>query len=149
MVYKWNPNYHAKANAQVAGEVCESLAAINKLTAQNLVDVSKPKDAPLHDAFEWDNKVAGNEWRKHQARNLIHSLMIVQEDREPIKMYFNLERTEPEYKSINLILENEDDYHKMMENALREMRAFQMKYAKLQELTPVFMAIEMLEVENA
>ena len=148
MVYKWNPSYHAKADAQVAGAVCEQLAAENRLTAQELVDVSEPKTAPLHDAFEWNNKIAGNEWRKEQARRMIRSLLIVREDREPVKMYFNLETKEPEYKSIKLILESEDDYRKMLSNALGELRAFQLKYAKLRELEPLFSMIETLGGEN-
>ena len=149
MVYKWNPSYHAKADAQVAGEICEELAAQNRLTAQELVDVSKPESAPLHNAFEWDDATAGNEWRKYQARNMIRSLMIVRNDQEPIKMYFNLEKKEPEYKSIELILESESDYQKMLNNALRELNSFRTKYEKLTELRSVFAAIEALEVEDS
>ena len=145
MVYKFNPSYHAKVDAQVAGEVCEKLSSENMLTAQALVDISEPKEAPLHNAFEWNNKIAGNEWRKYQARNLIHSLEIVQEEREPTKAYFNLERTEAQYTNINVILQNEDSYQKMMENALRELQAFKRKYQKLSELQPLFDVINQLE----
>ena len=44
-----------------------------------MVDRARPKNAPLHPAFEWDNKKAGEAWRVHQARNLIRSVRIVTE----------------------------------------------------------------------
>lgn len=144
MVYKWNPGYYTKINAQTAGEICEQLAAENKLTAQSLVDASEPETAPLHNAFEWDNRIAGNEWRKYQARNIIHSLVIVREEAEPQKVYFNLDKKENEYTHIDVILSSEDDYNKMMENALNELRSFQRKYARLEALRPVFDEIDKL-----
>lgn len=144
MVYKWAPGYYTRVNAQTAGEVCEQLSAENKLTAQSLVDASEPETAPLHNAFEWDNKVAGNEWRKYQARNIIHSLVIVREEAEPQKVYFNLDKQENEYTHIDVILSSEDDYKKMMANALRELVAFQRKYAKLSALKPIFDEIDKL-----
>jgi len=36
--------------------------------AKDLVDHSRPKKAPLHDQFEWDDAKAGEEWRIQQAR---------------------------------------------------------------------------------
>lgn len=148
MVYKWNAGYFTKVNPQVAGEVCEQLAAKNKLTAQSLVDISEPETAPLHNAFEWDNQIAGNEWRKHQARNIIHSLVIVREEAEPQKVYFNLDKKENEYTHIDVILSSEDDYQKMMSNALQELITFQRKYARLSALKPVFDAIDNLSKDE-
>ena len=148
MVYKWNVGYFTKVNPQVAGEVCEQLAAENKLTAQSLVDISEPETAPLHNAFEWDNQIAGNEWRKYQARNIIHSLVIVREEAEPQKVYFNLDKKENEYTHIDVILSSEDDYQKMMSNALKELIAFQRKYARLSALKPVFDAIDNLSKDE-
>lgn len=42
-----------------------------ELTAELLVDVARNAAHPLHDQFEWDDAVAGEEHRKHQARRLI------------------------------------------------------------------------------
>ena len=42
-----------------------------KLTAPLVVESARPEDAPLHPVFEWDDEVAGELWREHEARNLI------------------------------------------------------------------------------
>ena len=46
------------------------------LTPEIVVDEARPKGAPLHDRFEWDNKIAGEKYRLVQARDLIRSVQI-------------------------------------------------------------------------
>ena len=56
MVYKWKPTARiSKIDPQKAGELMKNLADNDGLTARNLVEVSRPKDALLHSVFEWDN----------------------------------------------------------------------------------------------
>jgi len=63
--------------------VHEALTAIRDKHAEgnlvplDVVDAARPKKAPLHPAFEWDNSVAAEQYRVHQARNLIRSVRIV------------------------------------------------------------------------
>lgn len=47
------------------------------LTPALVVDEARPKDHPLHERFEWDNKVAGEAWRRQQAHELIRSVRVV------------------------------------------------------------------------
>jgi len=46
------------------------------LTPSLVVDTARPVGAPLHDRFEWDDAVAGEEYRKVQAGQLIRSVKI-------------------------------------------------------------------------
>lgn len=46
------------------------------LTPEIVVDEARPKGAPLHDRFEWDNKIAGEKYRLVQAQQLIRSVQI-------------------------------------------------------------------------
>jgi hypothetical protein len=48
-----------------------------RLTPALVVEEARPDDSPLHDRFEWDNEVAGEEYRRHQARQLIRSVKVV------------------------------------------------------------------------
>lgn len=41
-----------------------------------VVDAARSKSHPLHDRFEWDNKVAGERWRRQQAHRLIRVAQI-------------------------------------------------------------------------
>lgn len=47
-----------------------------KLQAKAVVDESRPEDAPLHGNFEWNDGVAGENWRVFQARQLIRTVKI-------------------------------------------------------------------------
>lgn len=48
-----------------------------ELTPELVVDTARPKNSPLHSHFEWDNRTAGEAWRRHQAAELIRSVKIV------------------------------------------------------------------------
>lgn len=45
-----------------------------ELTPQIVVDEARPKNAPLHSHFEWDNREAGEAYRRMQAARLIRSV---------------------------------------------------------------------------
>lgn len=147
MVYKWKEGSRHKVSAQIAGEVCAELEGRGELSAQNLVEVSRPEDAPLHDEFEWDNDVAAELWRTKQARLLIAHIAIKAETPAPVRAFFNIEVKSPVYESLNTIVRNEDKYAALLQTALRELESFQRKYSMLAELDKVMQAIE--EAKNA
>jgi len=145
-MYKYKDGAIIKVDANIAAEQCEILASQGMLTAKNLVDISRPEDAPLHNAFEWNDSVAAEQYREQQARKIINSLVIVKKDQEPVRMYFNLVKKAPEYKRIDLILSDADDKEKLLQLAYREMLAFKKKYETLTELAKVFEAIDQLDI---
>lgn len=147
MTFKWKTGSRITANAQVAGEMCTKMEADGTLTAQNLVDVNRPEDAPLHGAFEWNDTQAAENWRVHQARHIINSIVLVTEDTEaePVRYFFKVEPAEANYESLPVIVRNEDKYASLLKTALRELSAFQKKYRQIKELSAVFEAIDNLE----
>lgn len=52
-----------------------------RLTPALVVDAARPKNHPLHSRFEWDDKIAGESYRRVQAQELIRSVRITY--REP------------------------------------------------------------------
>ena len=50
------------------------------LTPALVVDEARSKTHPLHDRFEWDNKTAGEAWRRQQAHELIRSVRVTYRD---------------------------------------------------------------------
>ena len=147
MVYKWK-NFSYKTSANVAGEVCEELDRTVGLTPENLVDASRPEDAPLHSEFEWDDQVAAEEFRRTQARQMICNLSIVIEEKEmePVRAFFSLQngfrKNTGTYESTIVILSDEEKRRKLFFNAARDMEAFKNKYQMLTELAEVFEAID-------
>lgn len=149
MQYRWKSGARATVPAQVVGEVCAELEQKGQLTAQNLVDVSRPEDAPLHKAFEWDDSVAAEKYRESQGRYLIRCVEVVRESSEPVRAFISLTRTASthEYHSIDAVLKSKDDTADMLARAKSELDAFARKYANLEELAEVFQAIERLNSE--
>lgn len=145
MVYQWKSGAMVRSDAQTAGEMCQSLADEGRLTAQVLLDANRPEEAPLHQAFDWDDSLAAESWRLHQARNIINSLLIVHEKTEPVRGFFKIERTEPNYHSVTAILSSKDSRQKLFDNALREILAFQRRYHSLVEFNDVWQAIANLQ----
>lgn len=144
--YKFKSSARIKANPQLAGEMCEKLAAENNLTAKALLDANRPEDAPLHNAFEWNDSIASEKWREHQARNIINSLVIVSEEREPVRAYFNIEVKSPVYSHIGTILSDPADTQALLLTAYRELLAFRRKYSQLAQLAQVFAAVDQLKI---
>lgn len=48
-----------------------------RLTPTIIVDAARPKKHPLHARFEWDDRVAGEAYRRQQAQDLIQSVKVV------------------------------------------------------------------------
>lgn len=57
------------------------------LTASSVLDASRPKDAPLHPAFEWDNKKAAEKYRLQQANTVIRCVTIKHDSGENVSIW--------------------------------------------------------------
>lgn len=147
-VYRWKSGAHASVPAQVAGEVCAELESQGNLTPSALVDVSRPEDAPLHGAFEWDDVIAAKRYRETQASYIIRSVEVVMQDGGgPVRAFVSLstDSKHREYSSIDIVLSNADKRKAMLEQALADLDAFKRKYEQLEELAAIFAAIDGLE----
>lgn len=147
MVYEWKHGIGYGVSAQVVGEVCEQLESRNNLNAQALVDVSKPTDAPTHSLFEWDNDVAADEYRKHQARMVINHLVIapkVEQRSEPVRAFFTVQSLAGNYANVGAIIKVQSTRDELLAQAKRELNAFANKYSQLTELSKVVNAIKEL-----
>lgn len=71
-------------NAQTAGEELDRIRQEHgTLEPGTVVDESRPEAAPLHPAFEWDDPVAAEKYREHQASHLIKQVRVVVQPRDP------------------------------------------------------------------
>lgn len=60
--------------ADLYAELMKVREEYGELVDQNVVDAARPPEHPLHSRFEWDNEIAGEEYRRGQARVLIRSV---------------------------------------------------------------------------
>ena len=150
MAYAFKPgSYLPTSLAPEAGKQCDTLASEGKLTAHNMVEINRPEEAPLHPVFEWDDSVAGEKWREHQARHVINAIIVVNDETpktSPVRAYYHIERGEPQYHRIDVILSDEEQTEKLLRQAKNELEAFRDKYHTLERLAPVFEAIDALNI---
>lgn len=119
-----------------AQTVADEIAAIGEsATAEQIVERAKDENSELHKCFTWDvNKAAQKCWIQ-EARNVVGCLVIQREEAkedEPEVRIFH--RVDSGYKQITHIFRQEDEYKKLLQQALADLQAFKRKYQSLQEL---------------
>jgi predicted transcriptional regulator len=143
MVYQWKTIANIKADANEAGRQFEQLERTVGVTPQTVLDANRAEDTPLHNEFEWDDDIAAENYRLHQAGQLIRMLCVKPttetKDSTPIRAYI---RMEDSYENIGVVVSVKEKRELMLERAKNELRAFKAKYNTLKELKPVFDAIE-------
>lgn len=136
----WKKGYgFYKADAQ---KVYEEITAIGEsVTPSEIVAKARDEDTELHKCFTWDDSIAAEKYREHEAGKILRLLVIKEEeapiDRPEIRV---LHVTEPGqgYKPVELIVKREDEYKALLARAYAELRAFKAKYSMLTELQEIF-----------
>lgn len=135
-----------KVSAEIAGNVCAELEKGGMLTASNLVNVSRPENAPLHGAFEWDDSVAAERFRETQARDIMGHLIIVEDDKpvEPIRAFFNVSEVDPNYYSAAVVISEADKYEQLKQRVIRELTAIQRRYSMVKGMSAIDTVIKQI-----
>ena len=139
MQAEWKIKGIYKADAQkVADEIGDG-----KVTPQEVLEKARDENSELHKCFEWDDAVAGENWRKQQARMIVCNLVYVDnEKKEPSKLRVFYQSEEREYKPVKFTLQKKDEYQELLERALKELHAFKEKYKMLTELDEIMKLID-------
>ena len=147
MQYSYKPGAQLKVSADVAGQVCQELEESGGLTAKRLLDASRPADAPLHDEFIWDDTEAAEKYREHQAAHIIRCIVVRPEAvaQEPVRAFVNVTGNERSYRSLDVVLQQTNLREQLLGQALKDLKAFEVKYSTLSELADVFTAIHQLQ----
>ena len=110
-VFKEGSRLNVSANL-VGHELDRIYKKNNSLVASDVVNESRPKKAPLHPAFEWNDGVAAEEWRTHTARNLIRSVKVVLDNQQSQTAYVNVvnETGKRNYQPMEIVIKRPDLY---------------------------------------
>ena len=66
MKVMWKDGCRYSVPAQFAYDTIHDLYQQGKTTAKDLVDASRPEEAPLHKLFEWNDSIAAEKYREEQ-----------------------------------------------------------------------------------
>lgn len=146
IVAKWREGFAGLFHGADAQLVADEIFAIGDApTAADIVDAARDEKSELHKCFEWDDSVAAENWRKKQARDIVHHLVFVEEqvpkDRPEIRIRYT-ETANSGYKETIKMVRNEDQYKTLLAQAYAELRAFKAKYNMLSELQEILDLIQ-------
>ncbi len=166
-------SFNSNVDPQKVGTYLERLckSASDSLTAEMVVDSARSSESLLHPLFEWDNEIAGELYRREQARALLRCLVIKEdqvggnENREirafihvkTVKMEDNEEKENPgrdvlpgsaeeeqhpaAYYPIAKILNEKELRERLVMQALKELLSWQERYRVYKELVGIHACI--------
>lgn len=129
------PTYRYRDGQQIKGVAAEhTYEELMRITDKNegvlspraIVDESKPADAVLHPAFEWNNARAADSWRLHQARQIARSVYIVEPatdeaPKQEAPAFFHIQRSE--YRPTEQVIRRPDLFEQAIEQLHQKFAA--------------------------
>lgn len=114
------------------------------LRPADVIAEARPAKSVLHSRFEWDDTVAGREYRLWQARHLIRVCVEVSpRNNTPMEVFVSLtpDRGEGGYRVQARVLSNRKLRAQLLADAKAEAQLYMAKYARLKELGRIFDSI--------
>lgn len=149
MVYRYRRGNSFGVPAQVVGDELSRIESRDGgITPEKVVEAARPKQAPLHPAFEWDDGVAGELYRRQQAGQLIRSVYVVPEEEDeapPSPAWVSVidsASSERQYVATPLALSDEEKRATVLADALAQLEGLRRRYSALQELAKVWTALD-------
>lgn len=114
--YSYRPN-GVRVPGRSADEVYAELERIRRanpkesLSPPEVVEASRPEDAPLHSGIEWDDGVAAQQYRNGQVRGIIRSVYVSYASNtdpatEPVPSFVHIEPLN--YQPVSVVVERPD-----------------------------------------
>ena len=147
-IIKWSLKDIFKADATKCYEEIQEIG--EEVKPEQVIERAKDKGSELHKCFDWNNSVAADKWRLHQARSVLNHLIVIKhevddEKSEPVQFRVMMKNDRSEssgYKQTIVMVKDEDEYKKLLEQAYSELRAFKQKYQCLSELSEILALID-------
>lgn len=125
------------------------------LTPAHVVEFARDPKTHLHDRFTWDDTEAAQNWRLHEAARIIRCAVVILDNPKMIRRVRAYVSLLPDrfngrgYRPIKMVLSSGELRAQLLDTALAELQAFQLKYAYLQELSGVFAELEKVQARVA
>lgn len=148
-IIKWNVSGIFKADANKCYQEIQDIG--EEVKPEQVLDKARDSGTELHKCFDWDDSSAAEKYRMYQARNVIRNLIVVtreidnDEEKQPIQfrvMMKNENERGSTYKQTIKMVQDENEYQKLLEQAYQELHAFKMKYQCLTELSEIIALID-------
>lgn len=144
---------NSSLNDEQANSYGQDLFRLMKKTGKDLVtpeevveDAKNPQRA-YHEFFEWNDKIAGEQFRLTQARYLLGAIevTVVTAESEPlhIRAFHNvIIEGDRGYAKQEFVFNNANATEQVVEHALREAKNWANRYRTYKKLNPIVLAID-------
>ena len=146
MIYKFKRSIQ-NLEPEVVGEYLEQLEQqYGSITPEMLVKKAKAKRNPLHNYFDWDDKSAAEQYRIVQARYILR--IIIREETpngpENMRAFVNVVTSGQQsvYMPTAKAMANATTRIQLLEKAKDDLKAWRIKYHRLQELAKIIKIID-------
>ena len=135
MVYKFKKSSRVKADANKIMQEINSQDGF--ITPEKYVDFARDPSTEAHKTITWDDSEAAMKWRLDEARHVIRSIVIVQDDTdmEPVRVFASItvdHGTERSYVPADVFLNDAvmlsevvDDIKKGIDELVRKLRGYE------------------------
>lgn len=131
-----------------AQKVYDEIVSIGEsATPEQIVDCARDETSELHKCFTWDDELAAEKWRRQEARQLRHFLVIRETNRQdkPELRALHFTVSGEGYKTAEFVFQRQDEYAMLLKRAYAEAHTFAEKYRRLSgELYEIFELIDAL-----
>lgn len=171
--YEWAEGApHHGLDPEVVGKEFERIADSGLLlTKEEVVNESRPFNAPLHDYFEWRDDVASELWREEQASLLLRTVVRVpvnnatEEEMPPVRAFVSVlndpvlgegfEMAKPRgthaprhYVSIPKVMSDQDLRNQYRRRAFDALCSWRDRYADIDEFVQIYERIDTLRMQH-
>ena len=148
---EWKIKGLYKANAETIYNEIMSIG--ETVRPSDVVELARDENTALHNLFTWDDSVAAERYREHEAGCILRNIVIVNKDKAEddkdkavvVRAIMSTNERTKEYTTVQRIVTNKDYYTRLLAAALAELTAFKKKYETLSgDLEVVFDAIDQI-----
>lgn len=162
--YTWRDGYVAKIDPATAGRELERIAKRDQeVVPLTVVEESRPDDAPLHSAFEWNDSDAAEKYREDQAKRLIGALKVVyvrndtEEPLPPMRAYVSVvddpefemfaPRPARHFRPIAKVMSEQDLRDQYRQQAFATLCSWRERYQDIDDFARIFEEIDALKAK--
>lgn len=152
---KWKDSSRVKCDPILGAHELERIWKENdgNIPDDELIRNSKPKDAPFHNDFEWNDKRCGVAYRRQQAQYIKRSIVYVPISGKPqaeVRVYETVslppkvegEKPRTVWTKTEEIMKDPILRDQLLSQAIRDAITFRKKYHSLSELAKIFSAMD-------
>lgn len=148
---EWKIKGLYKANAETIYNEIMSIGETVK--PSDVVEFARDENTALHNLFTWDDSVAAERYREHEAGCIIRNIVIVEKEKTNddkdnvvvVRAIMSTNERTRKYTTVQNVVTNKDSYARLLAAALAELTAFKKKYETLSgDLEVIFDAIDQI-----